>query len=231
MFLEECMRGNHVKDLAKLLADYGPGNGFARIVADGVHAAQQLVKSYNIARVHLSIRDPLRALKLFVWLTKQDLEIERERAAAREHGRPTPAVRANPFLPRDTRPEHRHATAFVVAVALAYWGRLPSKAHKRDLPSGHDMRTHFARHFHKDFVAALAKSGMLPAAASFNGIVNESFNHLWRYTKAIPPGIVGTAGLKEAFYAVVVAVHTRTPILLTGPPGCGKVRLGPRTAS
>jgi hypothetical protein len=73
-------------------------------------------------------------------------------------------------------------------------------------------------------IQKLVAAGYLPpfaASQSFSVLAAEGFDHLWSFANK-PAGIAGTAGLKEAFWAIVVCVHTRLPLLLTGPPGCGK---------
>lgn len=88
---------------------------------------------------------------------------------------------------------------------------------------GRDARLDYARNIDADCVSHLVGLGMLPPGSTFEKIVYESFDHLWKYTAdALPAGIVGTQCLKEAFYSIVVAIHTKTAVLLTGPPGCGK---------
>jgi hypothetical protein len=172
---------------------------------------------------HLSIRDPLRALRLFVWLRRKTVESVAARPPRVPGGPEQPAVECHPFLPAfvGRSPAHQLGASLVVAVALAYWCRLPSAAH-RGRTGGVDARCEFAVYMQTRLVDRLVKLGLLAPGATFNGVVLGAFRHLWLYTDAVPPGIVGTSGLQEAFFAIVVAVHTKTAVLLTGPPGCGK---------
>lgn len=210
-FLRECLKTKSISDLDPLDTRHED------IVVRMIAAAQSVVRSYNVPRIHLSIRCLLRALRLYAWLRAQELP-------SRVHigtGEPMPGNLINPFLPADWLAEWRDGAALVVAVALAYWCRLPSSAHVAARRSARDLRSEFsaAMGLH---VAALVKRDMLPPGVSFSDIFQLSARHLWDLALDVPVDIVGTSGLQEALYAVVVGVHTRIAVLLTGPPGCGK---------
>lgn len=184
-----------------------------------MHTSQSLVRNYHVPRVHLSIRDPLRVFRLFVWLRSMLLECEAAQLQTKR-----PAVWINPFLPARCLESEAYTTgcSFVVALALSYWCRLPSSAMSGRF-ADFDARLDYAQNMDTECVAPLVGLGMLPRGSTFEKIVGQSFDHLWKYTAdALPAGIVGTQCLKEAFYSIVVAIHTKTAVLLTGPPGCGK---------
>ena len=210
VFLESCANSPRISGLAD--AASAPTQ-----VLDMIHDAQELVRSYKLPRISVSIRDLLRGLRVFVWLQKQ-------RLAARPNLKtlePEPTSITNPFLPPNVNsPRHVIGYAAVMSVALTYWARLPSSSHNAAGLPAPDFRAEFIVSL-APHIQTLIAHGYLPPLASFGAIVAGGFDHLWGFAHK-PDGIATTSGLKEAFWAVVVCVHIKLPLLLTGPPGCGK---------
>lgn len=188
------------------------------VVLDLIQCAQEAVRRYSLPRISVSIRDLLRALRVFAWLVDQWLPTRRD---LRTH-EPVEASFTNPFLPVSATGwprQHQTGRAAIMAVALTYWARLPSSAHAATGVAS-DLRADLASKL-VPYVRQLVAGGFLPTGTSFTATVVAGFDHLWSHAHK-PEGIAATAGLKEAFWAVVVCAHTKLPLLLTGPPGCGK---------
>jgi DNA polymerase III delta prime subunit len=52
-------------------------------------------------------------------------------------------------------------------------------------------------------------------------VIAASLTHLFSCAN-IPQGLAHTTALKENFYCVVLCAINKWPLLITGPPGCGK---------
>ncbi len=70
-------------------------------------------------------------------------------------------------------------------------------------------------------IKKLKRDDYIDQTDTMSSICEQSFKHLCRYAK-LPRGIAWTKSLKESFWSIVVAIHTRIPLLMTGPAGIGK---------
>ena len=189
-------------------------------------AVQECLRRYRaqgwLSRVHVSIRDLMRASSLMAWLASQHLPTRRNLAT----GAAEPTSFVNPFLPRApiTRADvddfefarRQLQAALFTAVATIYYLRLPSEAHVRHEQAAHDLRSML--------LAELAEA--MPDGTDAHAIeaaFRASVEHLWGYA-TVPPDLAHTQALKDNFYACVLAANARPTmnLLISGPPGCGK---------
>ena len=180
--------------------------------------AQRKVREYAIPRVHVSIRDLSKCTAIFKFLLHKSTPTRR----LRDSQLADLSSCVNPFLPPTQSAVHKIGYAIILAVALAYWSRLPNASYVHANRSAYDIRGDFEGWMQRKFVIKLREYGCLTPSDTFATVVSDSYSHLWSYAD-IPRGIAGTQGLKESFWSLIVAVHTRIPILLTGPPGCGQL--------
>ena len=176
-------------------------------VSSMILAAQGAVRDFKIDRVHVSIRDMLRVVKLFYWLS----DPERWVPSGATLGQ-TGAPRANIFLPEGLNAGSREASrqALAVAIALTYFLRLPGAAHTRENARLRNFRARFMQ------VTQTALHSL-----EIDRVLRNSVDHLWTYLE-IPSIYAKTFALSENVFSIVIAVNVGIPILITGPPGCGK---------
>ena len=177
-----------------------------------ITTAQSLVHSYNIPRVYVSIRDLLRAIKIFQWLLTHRVPTERD-----DSGNATKP--ANIFLPKSTDvtcelilslEEMYMRQALIIALAITYWCRLPSSGHVLVGKAEKDLRTEFIRDISKDWAELMSitqyhqqteKELQRMLEEEFRLVVERSLNHLWSYA-LIPRGLAHTVALKVSFSVI-----------------------------
>ena len=177
-----------------------------------VTRAQNLVKEYNIPRVIVSIRDLVRTVKLLLWFLTNAVPI-------RIDGVGKVLQYRNIFLPEWQDSTifngvscHMHH-ALIMAIATSYLFRLPSEGR---IAAGGRVEYDYRN----QFVAHLA-DGRDDFNVEFFSVVESSLDHVWKYS-IIEKGLAPTSTLKENYYCMLVAIINKIPLLITGPPGCGK---------
>lgn len=192
-----------------------PGGALPQEFVETVLRAQELVRSYSLPRVHISIRDPVKCLRAFDYLAEVSLPTALDLRTNELTGH------TNPYLPERTVPDHTRGMALLAAVGAVYYARLPSLAHVQDRRMAFDARAHFERQM-EGCIEALEAGGYVAAGTARRGlrrIVADGHKHLWKHARDTPVFVTPTAGLQEAFWNFVLSVHTRVPVLMTGPPG------------
>eukprot|EP01041_Mallomonas_annulata_P001672 gene1672-3231_t len=195
---------------------------FFKLAIRVIARAQSLVTSYKIPRVFMSIRNLVRVTKIIQWLLNNQV------ATARD-GQGNPVQFCNIFLPMKS-PYQIYASeeynylkqVLVIAIAVTYLFQLPSAGHVTSHNAVEDYRCRFLRELALEW-AECEDSGRTCEEIEFEmkSTIADSFDHLWSYAR-IPNGIAPTTALKENFFAVVLSVSIPIPLLITGPPGCGK---------
>ena len=187
---------------------------FINTAAKAILRAQSLVRSYDVPRVFMSIRNLVRCSHLLCWLINFNVPTSRGVDGVAQDN-------LNIFLP--SHPTLRQVSEFqeikrrmqcalVMAISVTYWFQLPSIGHVLAGKAKKDLRGEFIA----DIVVAQDIS-----VKEWKAIITDSLSHLFSLAN-IPRGIAHTTALKENFYCVVLACMNRIPLLITGPPGCGK---------
>ena len=188
--------------------------------------AQNLVRSYNIPRVYMSIRNLIRATHLFQSLADETFNI------------PTNRIRGNDilnsgtdyariFLPLFHKNQSNNSNeidfdkkidelnyALIMTIAVTYLFQLPSAGHVHLNNSLTDLRSKFINDMN-DFNQN--KMNNIPNN-DFKVIITSSLEHLFSYA-TIPKGLAKTNALMENFYTIILCAMNRIPLLITGPPG------------
>ena len=217
-FLNEQLSVRRFLDLAHGKAWDFRLERFKDLAVTVILRAQELVRGYNIARVHVSIRDLLRAVNLLQWIVVQFLPTKRHPLS----GEADPRRFVNPFLPA---PPPGNRPMFVeqmyqglcVGVMLAYYLRLPSAGHVATGMATDDLRTRFCRELHA--ICSLLEKEL---GTTMELVLRGAIDHLWKHS-VISDKLAHTQALKENIYCIAVATNSRlVNVLITGPPGCGK---------
>ena len=206
---------------------------FIKVAAAAIARAQGLVRSYQVPRVFMSIRNLIRCSHLLSWLINFNVPTNRGIDGVAFDQR-------NIFLPfkealsaRSIEDRMRHA--LVMAITVTYWFQLPSQGHILAGKATEDLRARFIRDMSKDYdreqrstwkeMRSLTSHASVPGGVAteedWRSIITASLTHLFSHAE-IPLGIAHTTALKENFYCVVLASMNKIPLLITGPPGCGK---------
>jgi hypothetical protein len=203
-----------VEDFAKIRGDgVLPGE-----FADAILRAQELVRGYDLPRVHISIRDPVKCLRTFDYLSSVSLPTELDLRTNEL------SCHTNPYLPKSTRlrsVKEVQGFALLAAIGAVYYARLPSLAHVRDRRINFDVRSHFENEM-RPCLERLERASFLAPGTAARGLrllIAEGHQHLWEHARDTPAFVTPTPGLQEAFWNFVLSVHTRIPVLITGPPG------------
>ncbi|RYH29184.1 hypothetical protein EON65_09410 [archaeon] len=202
---------------------------FSNFVVLLVSRAQEIVRSFRIQRMYMSIRNLIRTIQLLDWYLNFQVS-----TSSLE-----PDVQVNIFLP-----EVKHANfhgsgrkkltmthSIVMAVAVSYMLQLPSEGHVAAGKVLEDFRQRFLRELavfctgiDNDWADELfGKAGRSVNAfvQHWTAIVKGALEHLWSFAK-IPKGLAKTDAVMEVFYANIIAAENRMSLLVSGPPGCGK---------
>jgi hypothetical protein len=222
--------------------------GFGDIVVKSIVKAQDLVRSYNIPRVKVSMRNLIRAIRLFIWFTEFDVEIpssdyEQNHISSAETRDSYHRLmkRTNIFLPK-----RRHALAdlsneelskffidefcdrlrysLVMAIFVTYMMQLPSESLVIQGLATEDFRKKFTKSMTDLFRASGHGYTDQINVEIFDRIISNSLNHLWSYTlyATNPQGVANTTAMMENFYLITLSSQTKIAVLIAGPPGCGK---------
>ena len=181
--------------------------------------AQELVRKYEVPRVYMSIRNLIRCSLLLSWLINFTVPTERG----------TDGNTCNPlniFLPPQTNGltglqaiKEKMRRALIMAISVTYLFQLPSHGHMLAGKAKCDLRTLFHRDITKDGCSSTQGRGI--SVEEWQDVISNSLTNLFSFAN-IPKGLARTTALKENFYSVVLASINKMPLLITGPPGCGK---------
>lgn len=198
--------------------------------AEAIVRAQGLVRSYQVPRVFMSIRNLIRCSHLLSWLINFNVPTDRDL-----HGfafNPCniflPSNKALPIAQTEKRTRNkmdqagpdlfetkdRMQSALVMAITVTYWFQLPSHGHILAGKATEDLRVRFIRNITQDQNQSVSEN-------QWKTIIADSLTNLFSFAQ-IPSGIAHTTALKENFYCVILASINKIPLLITGPPGCGK---------
>ncbi len=160
---------------------------------------QRFVREKHIPRVHLSIRDMLRAKTVYEFFCEHIHE-------------PLLGFFGNDDEVPD-EPARAKAEAVVLSLALAYYLRLPQELER-------PYRQEFTKEWARQLASTSAARGLehfLPYIR-FDAVLNC---HLRRLVDKMPPmpGIARTRILMENLLAMLVGEETTMPCIVTGPPG------------
>ena len=203
------------RDFISEFSEMRPDGALPGEFIETVLCAQQLVRGYDLPRVHISIRDPVKCLRTYDYLSHVSLPTALDLRTNDLSGH------TNPYIPEHTAARHVQGAALLAAIGAVYYSRLPSLAHVMDSRMAFDARADFEAEM-RPFIETLEAMGYVAqgtAARGLRRIVADGHKHLWKHARDIPPFVTPTAGLQEAFWNFVLSVHTRVPLLVTGPPG------------
>ena len=207
---------------------------FINVAAAAIANAQELVRSYQVPRVFMSIRNLIRCSHLLFWLINFNVPTNRGNDGVAFD-------QLNIFLPplKDSLSPHliedRMRHALVMAITVTYWFQLPSQGHMLAGKATEDLRERFVRDMSKNYdreqrsrwketkglTSNASVTGCIASEEGWKSIITDSLTHFFSLAY-IPPGIAHTTALKENFYCVVLSSMNKIPLLITGPPGCGK---------
>ncbi len=164
------------------------------IVKDFLLAGQNQLRAANMERIHVSIRDIMRAIDLFVYFSK------------------TPAGAALLGLPADSCvPGHHYYSqrfwhSLFMACNITYRIRLAARS---------DLRSDLLA-IYKALCLANDYHG-----ESIEDVIERCYTHLYEST-AIPDGIARTKTLMENLFVLVTCIDAKIPVMIIGPAGTSK---------
>eukprot|EP00047_Mylnosiga_fluctuans_P001195 m.218044 g.218044 ORF g.218044 m.218044 type:complete len:3593 (-) comp10156_c0_seq3:222-11000(-) len=149
------------------------------------------------SRVHVSIRDIMRAVRLYLYFKNPELK--------------EPIVKVTSM-----EPDARHWHAMLMAIALTYYFRLPTKYTG---PNGREFHTRqlFEEQLRKQLVHLRAPQDYVSVGRLSALQISNFFTEIH-----LPVGIARTRAVMEHMYAIAVCTETKIPLIITGPPGCSK---------
>jgi hypothetical protein len=146
------------------------------------------------------------------------------------------------FMIRKQKEKMRNA--LIMSISVCYMFQLPSAGHVAAGKSKENFREKFRQEVvsawsagqdsnrkhsirytlgwgETDFGIKDAVKGRDLRCEEWDMVLKGSLEHLWSYA-LIPKGLARTNALMENFYTIILAGENRIPLLITGPPGCGK---------
>ena len=189
--------------------------------------AQELVKGYAIPRVHMSIRNLIRATQILTWLMEFKVPTEVSTHDGKFHTfqnifLPRPDFAARSIDDRIKEAKYLMKSALIMAVTISYMLQLPSAGHVSMGRYKEDLRKNFVESIVE--VWELSRWDMENRVHRFfrveewlgpDGILRQSLGHLWSRAN-IPRGYAKTTALMENFYCVILSVMNKIPLLITG---------------
>ena len=162
-----------------------------------VLCSQQYLREYRNAgaiesRIHVSIRDIMRAVKLYLFFS------DRGRADGI-------------FQAEEDSDQERHWKSLLMSIALAYYLRLP-------ISYGlYETRRLFATQIRENLEALHAPQQFRDLGVFANDTISRFFDHVF-----VPTGVAATRALQEHVFCMAVCIENKIPLIVTGPPGCSK---------
>lgn len=196
--------------------------------------AQELVREFRIHRVHMSMRNLIRATDLLKFFLKFSVP-----SVISDQGEPAGFI--NVFLPKScvklsgvpyyrqremiTQKKEQMLHALIMAISITYMLQLPNEGHVAVKKASMNFREVFLREivgawssWYQSCGAAFTSSHVEKRCNQWRQVMYDSFEHLWSYA-TIPKGLAKTNALMEAFYANILAAENKMGLLVTGPPG------------
>lgn len=193
--------------------------GFIKDATAMITKAQELVRKYEIPRVYMSIRNLIRCSLLLSWMI--NFTVPTERGTDGNTFNPQniflPPQKGNMSALQAMKETMRRAV--IMAISVTYLFQLPSHGHMLAGKAKFDLRTLFHRDITQNGSAKI--QGKCVSVQEWRDVIAESLTNLFSFAN-IPKGLARTTALKENFYSVVLASINKMPLLITGPPGCGK---------
>jgi hypothetical protein len=181
--------------------------------------AQELVRKYEVPRVYMSIRNLIRCSQLLSWMIT--FTVPTERGSDGNTYNPQ-----NIFLPPQEGGtnnlqvmKEKMRRALIMAISVTYLFQLPSHGHMLAGKAKFDLRALFYRDITQNGSSLI--QGRDVCLKEWKDVIANSLTNLFSFAN-IPKGLARTTALKENFYSVVLASINKMPLLITGPPGCGK---------
>lgn len=183
-------------------------------VINFVLRSQNLLRDASIEQMHLSIRDLVRAMKLFKYFrTSRFGSILVGEASIDGTKTPLPVESSKPFS------AHFWKSLFM-AIGIGYYLRFENDPVVAD----HVKPELDTRQYFRDHINGLCQehrryfNSEIP---TFVKTMDDALDLIFRESE-IPPAIAPTTALKENLLSLVVAIDMNMPITISGPAGCSK---------
>eukprot|EP00029_Vermamoeba_vermiformis_P012995 TRINITY_DN7932_c0_g1_i1.p1 TRINITY_DN7932_c0_g1~~TRINITY_DN7932_c0_g1_i1.p1 ORF type:complete len:2355 (-),score=202.05 TRINITY_DN7932_c0_g1_i1:1135-8112(-) len=165
-----------------------------KVVKEFLLAGQQQLRAANMERIHVSIRDIMRAIDLFVYFYKNPAGL------ALLGLQPTNAATS-------LKLSQRFWFSLFMACNIAYLIRLGTTAQRTVL---------------LQMYSQLCKTNNYgPEMPTIEHVITQCYQQLYEST-TIPDGIAGTRTLMENLFVTVACVDTKIPLMIIGPAGTSK---------
>ncbi|RYE84998.1 MAG: ATP-binding protein, partial [Methanosarcinales archaeon] len=192
---------------ASLLAKDLPPEWF-QFILSLITTAQKYVRNCGMMRVKVSIRDLMRTLQLYSYFLSHEGETFF-----------FPSLVGQQTMTAKQRALERCWRALSLAVAVVYYLRLDVE----------HVDAHGGVQNLRDGFIAVASACMMSVDAlnalserlPFQVVLQQSLRRVFQATQ-VPTGIANTRTLQENVLACAVCFAASLPLIITGPPGCGK---------
>jgi hypothetical protein len=204
---------------------------YINVAVEMIASAQEIVRGYNVPRVFMSIRNLIRCTQLLSWLMSFTVPTERgidgiafnfqniflsstNPLSAKEKGKGSMAINL-----QDTKNKMRKA--LIMAISVTYMFQLPSNGHVLAGKAKEDLRLRFVRDIIRSWGTPRTVTPDIAHEEEWKSVIENSLSNFFSFAN-VPRGLAHTTALKENFYCVVLAAMNKMPLLISGPPGCGK---------
>ena len=191
--------------LGKDLSDTSEKESFLPTLKRCILASQKFVREARVRRVEVSIRDIMRAILFYRFFANDRKYVS---VFGLTSGKDDYFGSLNCCY-----------KGFVLALALVYYFRLPT-LHVDETGRPRRLRAEYAAEMNRQ-LAIEAGAGARAREMPFHDVLEAAMERVF-LNSAIPVGIAKTVGLKENLFANICCMEASIPLIITGPPGCGK---------
>jgi E3 ubiquitin-protein ligase RNF213 len=184
-------------------------NNFKKIFCNLIIFCQEYISDLKMDRIHLSIRDIIRTVKIFMFLSEEKNQNYLISSKIKEEKLKKYSIKDLPD----------YYIRLIITISVVYWFRLPTVD---------EIREKFYRSFQKTLNHELKVNNdidLINCKIDLKEICNNQLEYFFYFVKNnghIPNNIAKTQALMENIFCNFICIQSSTPFFIVGPPGTSK---------